>query len=203
MMNKRRFWKRFWKFYKWHILFLLLIAICVGFILANLTQTQEPDLSICYIGKNYINTQTFEDNKKEIEQVLFDANDDEKKVASISAYPVDTESDLHEVFEKIIEKDSNDIIISERTAFTKCKDKSVFVTASEYVALSKIPAETLKDENGRIYAVSLEDCEFLKKLGIFDATGLYIAAVGHEGTGEIPTNRKNGRNIAGYILTEE
>lgn len=200
---KTRFWKRFWHYYKWHILFLALIVVCVTFILTSVTQRHEPDLSICYIGKNYINVQTFDDNKKMIEDILHDANKDEKKVASISAYPVDTESDLHEVFEKIAEKDTFDIFISEKTAFSKYEDKSIFVTAGEYVNLSKLPVETLKDENGRIYAVSLEKCPFLKRLGIFDATDLYIAAVDAKGGGELTGNRKNGRNITQYILTEE
>ena len=203
MRNQKHFWKRFWNYYKWHILFLALITICVGFILMNVTQKQEPDLSICYVGKNYINIQTFDDNKKMIEDLLHDANKDEKKVASVSAYPVDTESDLHDAFEKLVEKDTFDIFISEKTAFTKHKDKSVFVTANEYVNLSKLPVETLKDENGRVYAVSLEKCKFLERFGIFDATDLYIAAVDATEGEELTGNRKNGRNIAGHILTEE
>lgn len=202
-MMKKRFWKKFWYFYKWHILFLLLVVICVGFILMNVTQKNEPDLSICYIGKYFIHTQTFDDNKKMIEDLLHDANDDGKKVASLSAYPTDTESDLLEYFEGFVEKDTFDIFISERTAFTNCKDKSVFVTASEYVTLSKLPVETLKDENGRVYAVSLAECKYLEKLGIFDETDLFIAAVDGKDGEELTNNRKNGRNIAGYILTEE
>ncbi len=200
---KKQFWRRFWNYYKWHILFLVLIAICVGFILTNVSQKQEPDLSICYVGKNYINVQTFDDNKKMIEDLLHDANKDEKKIASVSAYPVDTESDLHEVFEKLAEKDTFDIFISEKTAFTKYKDKSIFVTANEYVNLSKLPVETLKDENGRIYAVSLEKCEFLERFGIFDSTDLYIGVINSKDGEELTGNRKNGRNIAGHILTEE
>ena len=202
-MSSKRFWRRFWRYYKWHILFLLLIVICVGFILANVSQSYEPDLSICYVGKTYINTQTFEDNKKQIEEVLFDANKDERKVAALSAYLVDTESDLHEAFETLMDKDSFDLIISEKTAFSKYEDKSIFVTANEYVNFSNLHVETLKDDNGRVYAVSLEKCAFLENMGIFEATDLYIAAISPSDKEELTTNRKNGRNITGYILTEE
>ena len=202
-MKRRRFWKRFWHYYKWHILFLALVGICIAFILANVTQKHEPDLSICYMGKNFINIQTFEDNKKIIEDLLHDANDDKKKVASISAYPVDTEIDLHEIFEKIAEKDSHQIFISEKTAFTNYEDKSLFVTANEYVNLSKLGVETLKDDTGRPYAISLEKCDFLEKFGIYDATNLYIAALNPLDGEEITKKHKNGRNITQYILTEE
>ncbi len=203
-MRKQHFWRRLWQYYKWHILFLVLIAICVGFIFSNMTQKKEPDISICYIGKNYINVQTFNDNKKTIELLLHDANGDGEKFSAISAYPVDLESDLHEVFEKIVGKDTQDIFISEKTAFTKYEDKSVFVTASEYVDLSELPVDTLKDDDGRVYAVSLDKSRFMERLGFAkDVTGLYIAAVNPKGGGELTKNRKNGRNIAGYILTQE
>lgn len=195
--------RRFFDFYKWHLFFLILIVICVVFVLSNVTQKKEPDIMIGYVGKNYINVQTFNDNKGIIELLLHDATGDGEKISSIGAYAVDLESDLHEVFEKLVDKDSFDLFIAEKTAFTKYKDKSVFVTATEYVNLSERPLETLKDDNGRIYAVSLEGIDFMKRMGFVDSTDLYIAAVNPKDGGELSTNRKNGRNIAGYILTQE
>ena len=195
--------RRFFDFYKWHLFFLVLIIICVGFVLSNVTHKKEPDLTIGYVGKNYINVQTFNDNKKTIELLLHDANGDSEKISSIGAYAVDLESDLHEVFEKLIDKDSFDLFIAEKTAFTKYADKSVFATATEYANLVEKPADTLKDDKGRVYAVSLEGIDFLKRMGIVDSTDLYIAAMNPKDGGELTTNRKNGRNIAGYILTQE
>ena len=195
--------RRFFEYYKWHLFFLVLIVICVGFVLSNVTQQKEPDLTIGYVGKNYINVQTFNDNKTTIELLLHDANGDGEKISSIGAYAVDLESDLHEVFEKLIDKDSYDLFIAEKTAFTKYKDKSVFATATEYVSLTKEPFETLKDDSGRVYAVSVENIDFVKRMGIVDSTDLYVAAVNPKEGKELSTNRKNGRNIAGYILTQE
>ena len=81
--------------------------------------------------------------------------------------------------------------------------KSIFITATDYVNLSTSPLETLKDDDGRVYAVSLENNDFVKRLGIVDSTDLFIAAVGAKDGKELSTARKNGRNIAGYILTQE
>lgn len=195
--------KRFFRFYKWHLFFLALISICVIFVFSNLTQNKDPDLTLCYVAKSYINVQTFNDNKKTIELLLHDANGDNEKTVSIGAYAVDLESDLLETFDKLVEKDSYDIFIAERTAFKNHSDKSIFITATDYVNLSTSPLETLKDDDGRVYAVSLENNDFVKRLGIVDSTDLFIAAVGAKDGKELSTARKNGRNIAGYILTQE
>lgn len=197
--------RRFLDYYKWHLIFLLLVLICIGFMLLNITSTTEPDLVIGYIGMNYVNVQTFNDNKAEIELLLRDSNDDGERLTSMYAYAVDLENDLHDTFAEMIDTDDYDIYITTKTALKKVEDKSVFVPASEYVNLSGKDIDTLKDKSGRVYAVSLEDNEYLKKMGIMNTTDLYIAVAQSENDkeGELPGNRKNGRNIAGYIIGED
>ena len=197
--------RRFIDYYKWHLIFLLLVLICLGFMLLNMTSTTEPDLVIGYIGMNYVNVQTFNDNKAEIELLLRDSNDDGERLTSMYAYAVDLENDLHDTFAEMIDADNYDIYITTKSALKKAEDKSVFVTASEYVNLSGKDIATLKDKSGRVYAVSLEDNEYLKKMGIMNTADLYIAVAQSESDkeGGLPGNRKNGRNIAGYIIGED
>lgn len=197
--------RRFIDYYKWHLIFLLLVLICLGFMLLNMTSTTEPDLVIGYIGMNYVNVQTFNDNKAEIELLLRDSNDDGERLTSMYAYAVDLENDLHDTFAEMIDADNYDIYITTKSALKKAEDKSVFVTASEYVNLSGKDIATLKDKSGRVYAVSLEDNEYLKKMGIMNTADLYIAVAQSESDkeGDLPGNRKNGRNIAGYIIGED
>lgn len=197
--------RRFIDYYKWHLIFLLLVLICLGFMLLNMTSTTEPDLVIGYIGMNYVNVQTFNDNKAEIELLLRDSNDDGERLTSMYAYAVDLENDLHDTFAEMIDADNYDIYITTKSALKKAEDKSVFVTASEYVNLSGKDIDTLKDKSGRVYAVSLEDNEYLKKMGIMNTADLYIAVAQSESDkeGDLPGNRKNGRNIAGYIIGED
>lgn len=197
--------RRFLDYYKWHLIFLLLVLICIGFMLLNMTSKTEPDLVIGYIGMNYVNVQTFNDNKAEIELLLRDSNDDGERLTSMYAYAVDLENDLHDTFAEMIDTDNYDIYITTKSALKKAEDKSVFVSASEYVNLSGKDIDTLKDKSGRVYAVSLEDNEYLKKMGIMNTTDLYIAVAQSENDkeGELPGNRKNGRNIAGYIIGED
>lgn len=197
--------RRFIDYYKWHLTFLLLIVICIGFMFINMASTTKPDLTIGYLGINYINVQTFNDNKNEIELLLRDANDDGERNAALYGYSVDLESDLHDTFADMIEVDEYDIYITTKAALKKFEDKSAFVAADEYVNLTNKEIDTLKDKSGRIYAVSLEDNEYLKKMGILNTTDLFIAVAQSKNQkgDSLPTNRKNGRNIAGYIIDEK
>ena len=192
-------------FYKWHLLFLLLIIICFIFAFTNMTSSTEPDITIGYIGTNYVNVQTFNDNKSDIEKVLADANDDDKTIAQMNAYTVDLQSDLDETFVDMVDSGDYDIYISNKEAFKTFEDKSQFVTANEYISdIESDKYETIKDKSGRIYAVSLKDNDYAKRLGIMDTTDVYIAVAvsDPEGGEKISASRKNGKNIALFIIKE-
>ncbi len=192
-------------FYKWHLLFLLLIIICFIFAFTNMTSSTEPDITIGYIGTNYVNVQTFNDNKGDIEKVLADANDDDKTIAQMHTYTVDLQSDLDETFVDMVDSGDYDIYISNKEAFKTFEDKSQFVTANEYISdIESDKYETIKDKSGRIYAVSLKDNDYAKRLGIMDTTDVYIAVAVNDPDGgeKISASRKNGKNIALFIIKE-
>ena len=197
--------RSFISYYKWHLIFLLLIIVCFTFIFVNMTSTVKPDLTIGYIGMNYVNVQTFNDNKYELELLLRDSNDDEQRIAEMYAYAVDLQNDLDELLLDMVDAESYDVVITTKEALKNFKDKKVFVAASEYVNLNTKDLKTLKDKSGRVYAVSLEDNDYVKKMGIMNNEGLYIAVLDSEKDkdGDIPMTRKNGRNISGYILGED
>ena len=170
-----------------------------------MTSSTEPDITIGYIGTNYVNVQTFNDNKSDIEKVLADANDDDKKLAQMYAYTVDLQSDLDETLLEMVDSGDYDVYISNKEAFKSFEDKSKFVTANEYISdIESDKYKTVKDKSGRIYAVCLEDNDYAKKLGIMDASDLYIAVAASDGEDgdEISDSRKNGRNIALFIIKE-
>lgn len=197
--------KSFINYYKWHLFFLLIIIICFIFAFTNMTIPIEPDVTIGYIGTNYINVQTFNDNKSEIENVLADANADDKTSAQMYAYTVDLQSEIDEIFVEMVDSGDYDIYISNKEAFESFEDKSQFVTVNEYISdIESDKYETIKDKSGRIYAVSLKDNDYAKKLGILDTADAYIAvAVSDTEDGEeYSTSRKNGKNIALFIVKE-
>lgn len=194
--------RRFIGYYKWHLLFLLLVIICIAFVLFNMTTTVTPDMVIAYADTRYIDTQVFNDNKHTWEHWLQDANNDEKKVANLIAYTADLQKDLDELFVKLVEEDTNDIYIMSKTTFENFEDKSVFVDVRYFAEINEERNDVLKDEDGKIYAVSLEGNKFAKDLGIIDSTDLYLA-VCESKEEELPVARKNGRNIASTIINSE
>ena len=72
--------RSFLKFYKWHIMFIILVLGCILWALSSVTTKVEPDLIIGYTGTAYVNEQAYSDNQKtEIDLLLHDANGDNKK----------------------------------------------------------------------------------------------------------------------------
>lgn len=190
--------RRFIRYYKWHLLFSLLVLICISFAVFNMTTTVSPDIVVTYADSRYIDTQIFNDNKYLWEHLLQDANGDEKKVATLSAYTADIQRDLDDLFVKLVDEDTSDIYVLSKTTFENFEDKSVFVDARQYANINEERTETLKDKDGRIYAVSLEGNDFVKNLGIIDSTDLFIGVC--ECKEELTPYRKNGRNIASTII---
>lgn len=187
------------RYYKWHLLFSLVVLVCITFIFVSLTTRTSPDMTIGYTGTKFINRQMFNDNKSEIELLLHDANEDGKKTANFVTYTIDMQKDINETFSQMIESEEYDIYIASRETFESCEDKNVFVDASSYIDFSQKELETLEDASGRIYATSLTDNSIAERLGVVDPTGLYIAAAADKDK-EPTAYRKNGRNLAGYIV---
>lgn len=197
--------RNFIRYYKWHMIFAVIVVICVGFMLRNTFSTSKPDLTIGYSGVNYINVQNFNDRKVEIEDlILKDANDDGRKLAELYAYTMDLEKDVEENFAEVVDSDSYDIYITTKNALESFEDKSKFTDVSIYFTIDEKKNKTLEDSSGRVYAISLDGNKYITDLGFLDTTDLYLAvAEESEKSDEISVYKKNARNVAGYILGEK
>ncbi|MBE7054823.1 MAG: hypothetical protein E7392_01770 [Ruminococcaceae bacterium] len=165
-----------------------------------MTISTTPDLIIGYVGDRYVNAQTFNDNKSTIELLLKDVNGDKKMTASLLPYTADLQSDIDTLLVEMLDAGSYDIYIASEETFENCEDKSLFANAEEYITFGSSEIKTLKDKTGRIYAISIDGNEFVKRMGILDSTDLYIAVALDKDKKEMSENRKNGRNITGYII---
>lgn len=193
-MEKRQF-RNFINYYKWHFIFFLIILVCVVFILSSVTRNIDPDITIGYIATPYVNIEDFDNNKAIFEHLLHDANADGKKNAKLIDYTVDKQSDINELFVDMISSKSYHIYILPKEAFLAYKDKSAFASVSVKAANT----ETLKDENGRIYAYSIEGNTYAENLGFINTDNLFIAAANF-GEEELSTEEKNGMNITKEII---
>lgn len=191
--------RRFIRYYKWHLIFSLLVLVCLVFVYSNMTMQVSPDLTVGYAGTKYINTQSFMDSKAELELLLKDANGDDKKLAGIYTRTGDLQRDINEAFAEIVDAGSYDIYIASKETFESYEDKSAFEDSRVYITFGENKPDTLEDSSGRTYAVSIEDNTLAERLGFVNTEGLYIAAAVDK-DGVISDYKKNGRNITGYII---
>lgn len=159
----------------------------------------EGDLRIGYSATVHMNAQTFSDMKGEFELLIRDANGDEDKNASVETFASENIEDVINSLKSNIKSDRFDIYIADKEAFEAIEDKSVFADSKRYFIAENSRLDTLKDKDGRVFAVSLRDNSLAKACGISENENLYIAAAKDKGSVE-STHRKNGMNISGYII---
>ena len=189
-------WRSIFSYYKWHIIFFILIIICIVFVTFSFTTSYESDLVIGFIGTTYVHEQSFEDNQSDINKLLNDANNDGSKYSTFSVNRANKQKEVDNLLDQAIEADAYHIYITTKEAFLNRKDKKPFATLSK-------PSEnvdTLKDSQGRIYAVSLDNNTYVSSiLGIRDPKDMYIA-VASSGKKDYTDFEKNAINIANYIV---
>lgn len=191
-------------YYKWHIFFFLLFAVCIlTFTVTTCTKT-EPDLIINCVSPEYINVQSFNDRKSSLEALLHDADKDNKKNIQLVNFTYDTQSDLDEVLETIAIPADSDIIISNKETLEGFKEKGLFDSLDRIIGdIQDDKYKKLTDSSGRIYAVSLEGNDFIKDMGFFDPSKLYIAVLAEDkDNSELSGRKKNARNITLAIVKE-
>lgn len=194
LLEKRQF-KNFISYYKWHLIFFLIILICIIFILTSVTRNIDPDVIIGYIATPYVKLEDFDNNKANFEHLLHDANNDGKKNAKLIDYTIDKQSDINELFVDMIDSKSYHIYILPKEAFEAYKDKSAFAD----IEISGVNVESLSDENGRIYAYTIEGNTYAESLGFINTDNLFIAAANFREE-ELSTGEKNGINITREII---
>lgn len=187
--------RSFLKFYKWHIMFIILVLGCILWALSSVTTKVEPDLIIGYTGTAYVNEQAYSDNQKtEIDLLLHDANGDNKKSSVLHPYTLGSTKDSIDVMEQMIENDYH-IYIAPREVFEAIEDKSVFATLD----IDDDNVDKLSTYSGRVYAISVEGNSVLKRLGFVKTDGLFIATASFK-SDTLTAFEKNGINITTELI---
>lgn len=196
--------RAFLGYYKWHIFFFMLFAVCVLTFTITSCRKSVPDLIINCISPEYINVQNFNDRKSYLEALLQDADGDKEKLIKLANYTYDTQNNLDEVMELMGNTNDSDIIITTSATLSEFQDKSILVDIRSFISdIDSGKYITLKDDSGKIYAVSLADNDYIKDMGFFNTSDLYIAVVDDEtDASKRSTQKKNARNIALAIIKE-
>lgn len=196
--------RAFFDYYKWHLFFFTLFVFCIAVFALSSCRKSVPDLKITCISTEYVNVQTFNDTKGDLEEFLHDADGDGEKYALLTSYTYDVQSDLDELFEALCTEEDSDIIITTKETFERFEDKDMFDTSTNYVKDTGTGKyDVLTDETGRVYAVSIEKNEYLENMGFLSTANLYLAVVmGDTDNDDLSATKKNARNIAQVIIKE-
>ncbi len=190
-------WRSFFSYYKWHLIFLLLVIVCISFILGSVSTSYEVDLYIGYVGleSGFMKQQEFEDSKGDFEKLLKDATEDGARHSAINVVNVNKEKEALKILQQMIETEDYHIYIAPKDTFLKHPDKNNFAKLLE----PDSNVERLTDDSGRIYAISLAGNTYIERLGLRDPSDFYIAAASF-GKEELTDFEKNGINITNYIV---
>lgn len=192
----------FIRYYKWHLIFFLIVAICTAYVVVKVTEDKTPDLVVGYFGTHYVNDQTFNDNLPMWKELLHDSNEDGEKKAAMYAFIYDRQRDIDEDFVDVVDSEQYDLYISTKETFENFEDKTRFEDVETYLNTQEEKVPMLKDSKGRIYAISIEDNDYANYMGLNDSKDIYIAVAAPKKGDELTTNKKNARNIAQYIIEE-
>ena len=192
----------FIRYYKWHLIFFLIVAICTVYVVVKVTEDKSADLIVGYFGTQYANDQTFNDNFPMWKELLHDYNEDGEKKAAMYTIIYDRQRDIDDDFPDVVDSDQYDLYISTKETFENFEDKTRFEDVEAYLDTQGEKAPMLKDSSGRIYAVSIEDNDYATYMGLNSSKDIYIAVAAPQKGDELTTNKKNARNIAQYIIEE-
>ena len=192
----------FIRYYKWHLIFLLIVTICTFYVVVKVTEDKSADLIVGYFGTQYANDQTFNDNFPMWKELLHDSNEDGKKEAAMHAIIYDRQREIDRDFPDVVDSEQYDLYISTKETFENFEDKTRFEDVETYIDTQNEKASMLKDSSGRIYAISIEDNDYASYMGLNNSKDIYIAVAAPKKGSELTTNQKNARNIAQYIIEE-
>ena len=147
----------FIRYYKWHLIFFLIVAICTFYVVVKVTEDKSADLIVGYFGTQYANNQTFNDNLPMWKELLHDSNEDGKKEATMHAIIYDRQREIDRDFPDVVDSEQYDLYISTKETFENFEDKTRFEDVETYIDTQVEKASMLKDSSGRIYAISIEE----------------------------------------------
>ena len=186
-------------YYKWHIIFGIIVLICVIFVLGSIFNKTPADMKIAYLSEKHMNVQYFRDAKEEIEMLLHDANRDSIRYADVEAFSSKKIEELSEKMKQFIESKECTMIVADKSVFENIENKSVFQEVTQYMIKDE-DLSYLTDENGIVYATSLANNSLVKRLGMVENQNLYMAVLIKTENGEKTSDMKNAMNISGYII---
>jgi hypothetical protein len=155
---------------------ILALIVTVGIIVSvrSCVVRKEADLTIAYIGHDFVNRSLFEENRGEINAIVGDVDSNGTQICDITEISFNenlSTADLSNAKQKMayaLGQGNARVYIMEKSFFDSNKDSGV------YADLSYLSEDGLKNSDGEIIGIDVSGNEKLEKLGI-KTDGTYIA----------------------------
>jgi hypothetical protein len=155
---------------------ILALIVTVGIIVSvrSCVVREEADLTIAYIGHDFVNRSLFEENRDEINAIVGDVDSNGTQICDITEISFNenlSTADLSNAKQKMayaLGQGNARVYIMEKSFFDSNKDSGV------YADLSYLSEDGLKNSDGEIIGIDVSGNEKLEKLGI-KTDGTYIA----------------------------
>jgi|LSQX01.1.fsa_nt_gb hypothetical protein len=172
--------ENFWYYYKVHTIVAIFIAFILIMTLKDCANRIEPDVSIAYIGGNYIGYEAVEDIKSSLSDIITDINGDEKSEVSLQILNISGDSKSEEEIAMqqramlLFAAGEVELLIVDKEQFQRYASQGFFepipdladkysISIEDFPEL-KVTQQEEKEED--IYGLPLEGSKFLGEKGV-------------------------------------
>lgn len=147
------------------------LSVCVKSCIGR----KEPDLTLAYVGYDFVNRELFEENKAELEEAVGDVDGNGEAVCEITEISFNenlTSADFSNSQKRManaVGQGSARVYIMDKTFVEKNKDAEVFAD------ISQMSDKGIKNSAGEVVAVDVSGNEKLARLGIDNGEGMYLS----------------------------
>lgn len=160
---------------RYKVILALIVAVGIIVSIKSCVDREEPDLTIAYVGYDFVNMTLFEENRGEVEEIIGDVDGDGKAVCEMVEISFNenlTSADLSNSKQKLtnaVGQGSARVYIMEKSFVENNKDNEVFAD------LSYLSGDGITNSEGETVGIDVSGSEMLAMLGIENTEGLYLA----------------------------
>lgn len=213
----KAWWSYFWEYYKIHTISIAVAAVAVGTSLYQCATKTEYDLTLSYVGNQSIGEESQQIISQNLSSSLDEITGNDQIDILYMNYTIDPGDDvvgadaeynyaMQVKFTAELQIGVSDVyIMSAENAKKDSVYSDCFIDVSELSDKHYSEDEVLKDENGKIYAVSLKNSRILNDSGV-DTSELYLVVRDlyekNEKKEEYILNHENSLKAAALLLEE-
>ncbi len=190
---------------KYKVILALIVAVGIAVSIKSCVDREEPDLTIAYVGHDFVNMTLFEENRGELEEIIGDVDGNGKAVCEMVEISFNenlSTADLSNARQKLanaVGQGSARVYIMEKSFVEDNKDNEVFAD------LSYLSGDGITNSEGETVGIDVSGSEIPAMLGIENTQELYLAVrkvseMDHVWDKNIDETDAAARRAAEYIL---